>query len=208
MTWGFFLKYMKIHLPQEYYSGNDALPIAVDLIGKLIVYGEKNTYTSGIIVETEAYLAPNDKASHAYNNRMTTRTKTMFEPGGTAYIYLVYGMNHLFNVVTGPAGLPHAILIRAVEPVDGIDIMMQRRKKKGSNLTNGPGKWTSAMGITIKNNGLRLYEHDSYIKIYDVGNKYSSADIISSPRVGIHYAGEFVEKPWRFRLIGNAWAGR
>lgn len=180
------------------------------MIGKLIVTEIDDITTSGIIVETEAYKAPEDKASHAYDNKMTSRTKTMFEAGGTSYIYLIYGFHHLFNIVTGPQGLAHAVLIRAVEPVEGIDIMIKRRKMLTANseLTNGPGKWTCAMGITTKYNGLKLFEPESSIKIYDTGSVFLSEDIISSSRVGIPYAQDYIDKPWRFRLKGNGWIGK
>lgn len=201
---------MKELLSSGYYQNSDVIFLARDMIGKLIVTEIDDITTSGIIVETEAYKAPEDKASHAYDNRMTSRTKTMFEAGGTSYIYLIYGFHHLFNIVTGPQGLAHAVLIRAVEPVEGIDIMIKRRKMLTANseLTNGPGKWTCAMGITTKYNGLKLFEPESSIKIYDTGSVFLSEDIISSSRVGIPYAQDYIDKPWRFRLKGNGWIGK
>lgn len=201
---------MKELLSSGYYQNSDVISLARDMIGKLIVTEIDDITTSGIIVETEAYKAPEDKASHAYDNKMTSRTKTMFEAGGTSYIYLIYGFHHLFNIVTGPQGLAHAVLIRAVEPVEGIDIMIKRRKMLTANseLTNGPGKWTSAMGITTKYNGLKLFEPESSIKIYDTGSVFLSEDIISSSRVGIPYAQDYIDKPWRFRLKGNGWIGK
>jgi DNA-3-methyladenine glycosylase len=201
---------MKELLSSGYYQNSDVISLTRDMIGKLIVTEIDDITTSGIIVETEAYKAPEDKASHAYDNRMTSRTKTMFEAGGTSYIYLIYGFHHLFNIVTGPQGLAHAVLIRAVEPVEGIDIMIKRRKMLTANseLTNGPGKWTCAMGITTKYNGLKLFEPESSIKIYDTGSVFLSEDIISSSRVGIPYAQDYIDKPWRFRLKGNGWIGK
>ena len=201
---------MKELLSSDYYLNSDVISVAKNLIGKIIVSEIDGLFTSGIIVETEAYMAPEDKASHAYNNRMTSRTRTMFENGGLSYIYLVYGIHHLFNIVTGPQGLAHAILVRAVEPVEGIDIMEKRRKTPATdfNLTNGPGKWTSAMGITTNYNGVKLFETDSDIRIYDNGLIYTSEEIICSPRVGIPYAQDFIDKPWRFRLKGNEWIGK
>ncbi len=196
---------MKELLSLEYYQNSDIISVARDLIGKLIVTEIDDMITSGIIVETEAYKAPEDKASHAYNNRMTPRTKTMFEVGGTSYVYLIYGFHHLFNIVTGPPGLAHAVLVRAVEPVEGIDIMIKRRKKIAADydITNGPGKWTSAMGITTKHNDLKLFEPESCIKIYDTGIIYASEEIFSSPRVGIPYAQDFIDKPWNYDRFNN-----
>ncbi|MBK7094151.1 MAG: DNA-3-methyladenine glycosylase [Saprospiraceae bacterium] len=201
---------MKELLPLEFYLKSDVVSLARDLIGKLIVSDIEGAKTSGIIVETEAYKAPEDKASHAYNNKLTSRTRTMFEDGGISYIYLVYGFHHLFNVVTGPEGTAHAILVRAIQPVENIELMMIRRRAGflSYNLTNGPGKWTEAMGINRGLNGVRLYMPDSPIQIYRTENIYTEKEIISSPRIGIPYAQDFIDKPWRFRLKGNAWTGR
>lgn len=195
-------------LSEKYFQNQDVLFLAKDLLGKLIVSEIDNQIASGIIVETEAYKGPDDKASHAYNNRLTNRTKTMFETGGLAYIYLNYGIHHLFNVVTGYEGLPHAVLVRAIEPVDGIDIMLKRRNKSDLSpaLTNGPGKWTQALGITTHLNGIKLYNEKSKIRIYDVENDIN--EIIESPRVGIDYAEEYIRMPWRYRIKGNKWVGK
>ena len=197
-------------LPKTYYCDNDVLFLARDLIGKVLVSNSDGVQSSGIIVETEAYKAPEDKASHAYNNRFTHRTKTMFEQGGIAYIYLVYGFHHMFNVVTGPAGTPHAILIRAVEPFDNTGIMLDRRgfATTEPDLTNGPGKLTQALGISTKLNGVDLASPDSPIQIWENGFIYSDIDVIASPRVGIDFAEEYIMKPWRFRLKTNQWAGK
>lgn len=155
-------------------------------------------------------MGPEDKASHAYNNRLTHRTKTMFEQGGRAYIYLVYGFHHMFNVVTGPEGVPHAILIRAVEPFENMEIMLERRayKKAEPDLTNGPGKLSQALGISTRLNGIDLTCAQAQIHICENGFNCDDSDIIASPRVGIDYAEEYILKPWRFRLKGNPWAGK
>ena len=186
------------------------ISVAKDLIGKLLVSIINGIEITGIIVETEAYKAPEDKASHAYNNKLTSRTKTMFEEGGIAYIYLVYGFHHMFNVVTGAEGTAHAVLIRAVQPLKNIDIVIKRRNmdNETGNLTNGPGKWTKAFGISTILNGVKLYQPDSCIRIYDIGNAYGDNEILSSPRVGIDYAQDFIDKPWRFRLKGSDWVGK
>ena len=195
-------------LERSFYLREDALSIAKELLGKVIVSKIDDKFCSGIIVETEAYIAPEDRASHAFGNKLTKRTKTMFAKGGTAYIYLIYGFHSLFNVVSNREGVPHAILVRAIEPLEGVDIMMQRRKmqKLNYNLSNGPGKLTQAMGITTKYDGLDLCDIDSPVQIWDKGIEF--ANIIASPRVGIDYAGEYKDKPWRFRAGDSDWIGK
>lgn len=161
----------------------------------------------GKIVETEAYKAPEDKASHAYGNRVTKRTQIMFENGGKAYVYLCYGVHHLFNVVVGQEGLAHAILVRALEPVQGIKHMMERRNIKTSTyrLTNGPGILSKAMGITTAWNGASLLKRqDIWIEMRDAS--LQSQDIIASPRVGVAYAEECALWKWRFRIRNNFWS--
>ncbi len=197
-------------LPREFYKNEDVVFLAKQLLGKHIFSHAGGYKTSGIIVETEAYRAPEDKASHAYGNKKTNRTKTMFEKPGTAYIYLVYGFHHLFNVVTAPEDVAHAVLIRAVEPLEGIDKMFERRNRisPGFDLTNGPGKWTQAFGITTDLNGLDLSAMDSLIQIFDPGVNIPDDKIIAGPRVGIDYAEEWAKKPWRFRIKDSKWAGK
>src|SRR6266581_1463160 len=136
-------------LAREFYTRSDVLEVARDLLGKtLVVPRRSGARVSGIIVETEAYRGPEDRASHAYNGRRTNRTETMFGIGGTAYVYFVYGMYNQFNVVTNVAGVPHAILVRALEPVEGLDVMRRRRQGRSEyELTSGPGRLCLAMGI-------------------------------------------------------------
>ena len=197
-------------LTDEFYENEDVVFLAKKLLGKKIVSFTGGNKTSGIIVETEAYQAPEDKASHAYGNKKTGRTVTMFGKPGLAYIYLVYGIHHLFNVVTAPENVAHAVLIRAVEPLEGIDIMLKRRNKNSPvyELTNGPGKWTKAFGITTYFNGINLSDKNSMIKIYDSDLLVNDDQIIESPRVGIDYAEEWAAKPWRFRIRGSKWTGK
>ena len=192
-------------LPKSFYQNEDVLQIAQDLIGKFLVTKLNNQMTSGMIVETEAYHGVEDKASHAYKNRRTNRTKTMYFNGGIAYVYLCYGLHHLFNVVTAEQDVPHAVLIRAVEPVDGIPIMLKRRKitKIGSRLTAGPGMLCQALGITKELDGLTLTKPPIWIE--DRGVLVRKKDIIASPRVGVDYAEDHRHHPWRFRLKNNAW---
>ncbi len=186
---------------RRFFEERDVVDIARELIGARIESHIQENFTSGIIVETEAYKAPKDKASHAYNYRRTERTETMYGKGGLAYVYLCYGIHHLFNVVTGPENTPHAVLIRAVVPVTGLDIMYQRRNIKSlKQLTNGPGKWTQAFGITTQFTGIDLLDQNSQIKIYPSPSKINSNKIIETPRIGIDYAEEWIDMPWRFLL--------
>lgn len=181
--------------------------LARDLLGKRIVSHIDGIKTAARIVETEAYRAPDDRGSHAWQNKRTIRTETMFGQGGTAYVYLCYGIHHLFNVVTGPVDTAHAVLIRAVEPYSGLTIMQQRRNTDGVNLTNGPGKWSQAMGITTCINGITLYANNSLVKIY-MGEKISDTNILSGPRVGIAYAKECALRPWRFQIKDNRYTSK
>ena len=140
------------------FMDNDVVELSRQLLGYRLCSDIEGCFTSGVIVETEAYRAPEDKASHAYGNRRTNRTEVIFGKGGMSYVYLCYGIHHLFNVVTGPIGTAHAILIRALEPADGLSIMRIRRgpSKQDNQLTNGPGKLCQALAITRDHNGLDL----------------------------------------------------
>lgn len=183
----------------------DVVEVAQQLLGKRLVSNIEGVKTSGIIVETEAYKGPEDKACHAYNNRYTARTKVMYELGGTAYITLCYGLHHLFNIVTGREGAPQAVLIRAIEPLENIELMLARRKmnRVATRLTAGPGVLTKALGITTAYHGLDTLSDDSPVWI-EASNQ-SVADIVASPRVGIDYAEEWKTTPWRFRIGNNKW---
>jgi len=194
-------------LAREFYTRTDTLQIAQDLLGKiLVVPTATGKRVSGMIVETEAYLGIEDKAAHSYGNRRTKRTETMFAVGGTVYIFFIYGMYFQFNVVAGATGTPHAILIRAVAPVEGIEIMRERRgQMKDANLTSGPGKLCIALGIdkTFNNEDLtgnRVWLEDS--------TEISSYQIACGKRIGIDYAEEYAEKPWRFWLKDNLFVSR
>src|SRR3977135_503442 len=135
-------------LPREFYTRANVLEVARDLLGKkLVVPGKKRARVAGVIVETEAYRGPEDRASHAFNGRRTNRTETMYGIGGTAYVYFVYGMYNQFNVVTNVEDVPHAILVRAVEPIEGLDIMRRRRRGRSEyELNSGPGRLCLGMG--------------------------------------------------------------
>lgn len=180
------------------------LTLSQDLIGKVLYTCIDGCVTGGIIVETEAYRAPDDRASHAFGNRKTERNAAMFEAGGISYVYLCYGIHHLFNIVTGVEGVPHAILIRAIQPIVGIEAMLQRRKKPVLNraICGGPGALSEAMGITRQHNSLPL-EHP--IIWVDDRKSLDRSHIITSPRVGVDYAGADALLPWRFRLKDSPW---
>lgn len=191
----------------EFYLQPDVVQVAKLLLGKLLVTNLDGVRTSVIITETEAYEGITDKASHAYGNRYTNRTETMYREGGIAYVYLCYGIHHLFNVVTNSNGTPHAVLIRAGQPIDGLATMLERRKKTGLkfNLTNGPGSLSKALGITTQLNAESL--HGSHIWIEDQ-SPVKSTQIIASPRVGVDYAAEDALLPYRFRIRNNPWTGK
>ena len=192
-------------LTADFYQRNDILAISRELLGKVLCTIFHGQFTSGIIVETEAYAGITDKASHSYGDNRSKRTEIMYTPGGTAYVYLCYGIHHLFNIVTSKENIPHAILIRAIEPQDGIEIMLQRRKKKTleHSLTAGPGSLTQALGITVKDSGTSL--SSNHIWLEDNNIIYTNEDISTSPRVGVQYAGKDAQNPWRFQVANNAW---
>lgn len=198
----------KMILPPLFYQSMDVVAIAKKLIGKILSTRIDGKVTAGRIVETEAYRGPEDKASHAYQNKKTKRNSAMFEMGSIAYIYQCYGLHYLFNVVTATAGVPHAVLIRAIEPLIGIDTMLLRRNftRLHPTLTNGPGALTKALGITLQHNFASL-QGDS-IWIEEAHTNEANEKIIASPRVGIHYAEEDALLPWRFRLSGSVWTSR
>jgi DNA-3-methyladenine glycosylase len=190
-------------LPISYYQNSDILFLAKDILGKKLVSNINGKITSGIIVETEAYKAPEDKGSHAYGNKRTSRTDVMFGAGGVAYVYLCYGIHHLFNIVSGKEGQAHAILLRAIEPLEGIQAMLDRRNmsKLSSSITNGPGKFTQAMGIRTNHGGTDLCKKQ-IIWIEEPEEK-PHFQISSGPRIGIPYAEECIDWPWRFWIDGN-----
>ena len=192
-------------LSADFYQRDDVLIISCELLGKVLCTNFHGKLTSGIIIETEAYAGVTDKASHAYGGRRTKRTETIYASGGTAYVYLCYGIHHLFNIVTNNENIPHAVLIRAIQPLDGIDIMLQRRNKKkvDRSLTAGPGSLTRALSITIKDSGTLLM--DNLIWLEDQNFQIKNQDILASPRVGVQYAGKDANNPWRFRIKGNLW---
>ena len=188
-------------------ENGDVLAVARDLLGKkLVVPGRNGQRVSGIIVETEAYRGPEDRASHAWNGRRTQRTETMYGAGGTAYVYFVYGMYHQFNVVTSVEDIPHAVLVRALEPSEGLAIMRRRRRGRSEyELTSGPGRLCLAMGIDRKLDKADLLGDRVWL---EDGISISPRQIARGPRIGIDYAEKWIDKPWRFWLKDNPFVSR
>ncbi len=184
-------------LPESFYNGSDVVEISRMLLGKVLCSTIDNKLTAGIITEAEAYSGRNDKACHANNGLRTARTEVMYGRPGVAYIYLCYGIHHLLNVVTNKEGLADAVLIRAIRPVDGIEIMMKRRDKiNTTNLANGPGKLTQALGITTDLNAVSLLKPPIWIEDRQIDINTDSIE--QTKRIGIDYAGEDANKLWRF----------
>lgn len=196
-------------LPKSFYQSMDVIRLSKELIGKKLVSCFDGKKTSGIIVETEAYLGEIDRASHAYGLRRTARTEIMFQEGGVAYVYLCYGIHYLFNVVVSPKDIPHAILIRGIEPVEGIDRMLKRchKARLDKTLTAGPGSLTRALGITTKETGISLIRNTP-VWIEDSKNVIPPEEILSSTRIGVDYAKEDALLPYRFLLKGNLYVSR
>ncbi|OUS18101.1 3-methyladenine DNA glycosylase [Nonlabens dokdonensis] len=188
-------------LPFSYYQQNDVVSIAKDLIGKKIVSNINDELTSGIITETEAYRGYDDKACHAHLGRFTDRTKIMYEPGGVAYVYLCYGIHHLFNIITNSKDNADAILIRAVEPLDGVEVMLRRRKKEklDKTLTSGPGNFSKAFALNKSHYGAALTGDKVWIEENEEF-RFRESEITTSKRIGIDYADEDKDLPWRFYL--------
>jgi len=182
---------------------DNVVDIAKQLIGIEIYTCINNQITAGIITETEAYAGETDKASHAYGGRRTPRTETMYRSAGTAYIYLCYGMHHLFNIVTGPQEIPHAVLIRGIEPTHGEEIMRARTNKPtGKLLLDGPGKASKALGITTAANGLSI--DGSMIGLRHPSFDIGQLTILEGPRIGVDYAGLDALLPYRFYIQKNS----
>lgn len=196
-------------LEKDFYLREDVVEVSRDLLGKYLCTKIDGKICSGIITETEAYAGEIDKASHAYGNRRTNRTEIMFAEGGVSYVYLCYGIHHLFNVVTNFRDSPHAVLVRAIKPVDGIGTILKRRnlstslspaefvqQDKKNKIAGGPGTVSQALGIKTKHSGLDLT--GNVIWIEDRGLTINKRNIISGPRVGVDYAGDHAKWPYRF----------
>ncbi|HEY3102456.1 MAG TPA: DNA-3-methyladenine glycosylase [Pyrinomonadaceae bacterium] len=194
-------------LPREFYTRSDVLEVARELLGKkLVVPNKSGKRVAGIIVETEGYRGPEDRASHAYGGRRTNRTETMYGIGGTAYVYFVYGMYNQFNVVTNVEDIPHAVLIRALEPIEGLDIIRRRRPHRSEyEWTSGPGRLCVALGIDRKLDKADLLGDRVWI---EEGVSVSPRQIARGPRIGIDYAEKWVTKPWRFWIKNNPFVSK
>lgn len=195
-------------LPYSFYQQDDVLSLAQQLLGKQLFTLIDGELTGGTIVETEAYNGITDKASHAYGGRFTPRTSTMYEQGGVSYVYLCYGIHHLFNVVTGAKNNPHAVLIRGLEPIEGLATMLQRRgmQKLAPRVTAGPGALAKALGIDKNLNAKDLLGEEIWIE--DNGIHLNETQIIASPRIGVDYAGDHALLPWRFYVKGNKFVSK
>lgn len=190
-------------LTYDFYKRN-AIEVAKDLLGKYLIrkIGTKDIICK--IVETEAYIGPEDKACHAYDNKKTKRTKSMFKSGGNLYIYQIYGIHYCLNIVTNLKEKPEAVLIRAIEPIEGLDIIKRNRKIKSEkieNLTNGPGKLTKALLINKKFDGYNIINGDEIYIIKPINEK--EKEIVQRKRINIDYAVEYKDKLWRFYIKGN-----
>lgn len=190
----------------DFYQRKNVVKIARDLIGKVLYTRIDGLLTGGMIVETEAY-SWKERGCHAYGARRTERTSVMFRSGGHAYVYLCYGMHNLFNIVTNVEGVAEAVLIRALEPREGIDIMKSRRGNagKGTHLTSGPGKLTKSLGIDRTLNGKVLIDSEIWLEDSTGGRRHK---IDVTRRIGIDYAGEDAKLPWRFSLSGSEWVSK
>lgn len=184
-------------LPRSFYARPDVVRIARELIGQVLVTRFDGVRTTGLITETEAYAGVTDRASHAFGGRRTARTEVMYAQGGTSYVYLCYGIHHLFNVVTNRAGIPHAVLIRGIRPLEGADVMARRRGVPRPT-TSGPGTAAQALGIRTIHTGMDLLSDELHI---EEGPGAPPADVRTGPRIGVDYAGEDALLPYRHLLI-------
>ena len=198
---------MNDKLPISLYKDANVVRIARNLLGKQLWTNFNNKLTAGLIVEVEAYCGATDRASHAYPNKKTSRTKIMYNSGGVAYVYLVYGMHHLFNIVTNVEGSADAVLIRAIEPVIGEEVMKDRRNHYQSNklLTGGPARLSQALGITVEHNKTSLQGEEIWLT---EGKHYNGSEIITSSRIGVEYAGADALLPWRFHINDNKYVSK
>ena len=188
-------------LKERFYQRSDVVQISKELLGKYLMTHVNGQTTGGIITETEAYAGIRDQASHAYGDRRTSRTEIMYNKGGVAYVYLCYGIHHLFNVVTNKEGTPHAVLIRAIKPHDGMEILLKRigsDRKSKTAVANGPGTVSKALGIHTRDSGIIL--SGDRIWVEDRGMVVEPSTIITGPRIGVDYAGEDAKLPYRFRI--------
>lgn len=196
---------MSAKLPPEFYKRKDPVLIAKELIGKQLVTCFNGERSAGLIIETEAY-SWREKGCHAFGNKLTKRNAPMFEEGGCSYIYLCYGVNPLFNVVTNVKGTAEAVLIRAIEPTEGIKLMSERRKQRPiTQLASGPGKLAKALGITTLHSGVSLQDQHIWI---ENGIAIQESQLCCVKRIGIDYAGKDADLLWRFYLRDSIWISK
>ena len=196
---------MKLSL--SFYQQENVVLIARELLGKTLYTHIDGELTAGIIIETEAYKGPEDLGSHAYNNRRTPRNEMMYAAGGVAYMYVCYGIHDMLNIVTGNEGSSHAVLIRALEPVTGLEIMRERRNiSDDKRLCKGPGALGKAMGLNKNHNGLSLLENEIWIE--DTGLVYPAERVVACPRIGLNIPEPYKSIPWRFYVAGNSFISR
>lgn len=195
-------------LPLSYYQNDDVVFLAKDLLGKKLCTKIDGKLTSGIITETEAYCGRNDKACHANNGKRTARTEIMFQQGGKSYVYLCYGVHNLFNITSNIDGFADAILVRAIQPLDGLQIMLERRNKPSlhKSLSSGPGTLTKALAIDRSFYGADL--QGPVIWIEDIGQQLSPSEVVETTRIGVDYAGEDALLPWRFYIKNSEWVSK
>ncbi len=189
-----------LKLPVSYYRQKDVVALARSFLGKFLMTNIDGTLTGGMITETEAYAGVTDRASHAFGGLRSKRTETMYREGGISYIYLCYGMHHLFNIVTNKKDIPHAVLVRGIFPFTGLEKMQKRTGKttSGYELSNGPGKLTKALGIIRRLDGTDLTGDTIWIE--DRGVHCQDSDIVTSARIGVDYAEDDALLPYRFTL--------
>ncbi len=195
-------------LDRSFYT-RDTLIVARELLGCFLVHKKPEGITKGRIVEVEAYLGPEDKGAHSYNGRHTPTMDPLYKIGGFTHIFQLHGYNYCLNVVTQKQNVPQAVLIRGLEPFEGIELMAKRRnidlsiknKSKFNNLTNGPSKLCQAFDIDTSINGMDLCGNELFITSEKISD--TNEEIVSTPRINIDYAEEFKDKPWRFLYNGN-----
>jgi DNA-3-methyladenine glycosylase len=199
---------MNMKLPESFYRREDTVAIARELLGKCLFTEIDGLLCGGIIIETEAYIGPHDMGSHSYNNRRTTKNEMMYSEGGVVYMYICYGIHDMLNVVTGLEELSHAVLIRALQPEIGIDIMRMRRNISNNDLRlcQGPGALAKAIGVNKLHNGVSL--QDGEIWIEDKGIIFTDEQITAAPRVGLNIPEPYKSIPWRFYVKGNKFVSK
>ncbi len=195
-------------LPITFYQNDDVVVLSEKLLGKHLFTFIDGELTGGIIVETEAYRGPEDLGSHAYNHRRTQRNEIMYAHGGVVYMYICYGIHDMLNIVTGTEGESHAILIRALQPTVGLDIMRLRRgfDNDDRRLCKGPGALAKALGLNKSFNGVSLTGDEIWIE--ENGPEVSAELIIACPRIGLNIVEPYKSIPWRFYIKGNKYISR